>query len=1058
MKKLLVAVTLITALGLINRYSFATQDVSQQQYKVTLTHFSFGKVGNKLQLNQVGAFLYEKPGCPAIPRVPSMVEIPFGHCITNFEVTHGKPELFGEKIRLNSVSLPQPLSMTGIKFSARKNQRERDIFSCDDPYPAAHDLVIFAGVQTKQGKSYAFFLTSCFQYQPLSGKLFIIPDISIKMRTRYDAARAPKIRQRKQLNHQIQYLIITSDNLSESFMPFKEWKLKKGLTTEIKTMSWILNSFSGEDPAEKVRNCIIEAYTSWNTRYVLLGGDSNVVPIRQAFAMDCEAGFYADENEIPCDLYFAALDGDWNADGDSTYGEVTDEVDLLPEVYIGRAPVDTVAETTHFVNKIINYEHTPPIGYQTEVVFFSEVLWQDPFTDGAMASDMLADDCFDPRFKPINKYYETSGNLSPTISINALNAGPAIVNHIGHCNYSVIGVDGYLQIDDIDQLMNGKQQFVFNSIGCYPAAFDYDAIGEHFLFNPVGGAIGFIGNSRYGWGSPGNPCYGYSDIFQRRFWYSLLVQNNVELGVALAKSKEYFAAYSTDENVYRWIQYQLNLLGDPELSLWTDIPHYVSVSHPAELPIGNGHCQVAVNLAGQPMEEARVSLMNSSDMYHCGLTDKTGQVAFNYRTTDDRTMFLTVTGPNFLPYEQSIDVVSSGMFLSVVDTKVHDYHEDGLSGNGHAEPGERVRVIIYLKNTGSQPLTALSGELSSTDDFAAIEGNPQTWSDLSPGETVRSTGYFGLTIDPACPVGYVIQLQLTMKVNNVWFKDYTISLPIYGPILHAGRYWTESAVLPDSTVKLGFYCFNTGPVHARNVEATMRTDDPYLDILSPTVFLGTIPPAGWSLPASLFEVSISEQCPDYYETYLNVSLKSETVSNTATLSFIVGQAGFSDNMESDQSKWQIIDDTGHWQRSVYRSYSGDYSWYCGLEPERHYQNQAHENLETVPFNLAPNSTLTFQRWFCLTTYGSDGCYIEIDDGSGYQTLDYIGSGGALANLSIQSDWHMMRYDLSDYSGRVTIRFRFVSDAEDYEEGIYIDDVKIFGEALFHPPPVHTAIP
>ena len=43
-------------------------------------------------------------------------------------------------------------------------------------------------------------------------------------------------------------------------------------------------------------------------------------------------------------------------------------------------------------------------------------------------------------------------------------------------------------------------------------------------------------------------------------------------------------AYSREANVYRWHQYELNLLGDPEMPVWTDIPRVLTVTLPHSVP------------------------------------------------------------------------------------------------------------------------------------------------------------------------------------------------------------------------------------------------------------------------------------------------------------------------------------------------------------------------------------------------------------------------------------------------------------------------------------------
>ena len=96
------------------------------------------------------------------------------------------------------------------------------------------------------------------------------------------------------------------------------------------------------------------------------------------------------------------------------------------------------------------------------------------------------------------------------------------------------------------------------------------------------------------------------------------------------------------------------------------------------------------------------------------------------------------------------------------------------------------------------------------------------------------------------------------------------------------------------------------------------------------------------------------------------------------------------------------------------------------------------------FILAPQSVLSFWRWFDVAVYGLSGFYVEINTGSGWETLDFIGSGGVLDSLLMGDDWHKEAYDLSSYpTGCMSrIRFRFVSDFEAVKEGAYIDDVRI----------------
>jgi hypothetical protein len=123
----------------------------------------------------------------------------------------------------------------------------------------------------------------------------------------------------------VEYVIITNETLAEGFQEIADWKTRKGVPAVVRTVEWIYDYYPGVDQAEKVRNFIIDAYQNWGTQYFMLGGDSEVVPIRYAWISHWNRndlkGAIPNGDLIPADMYFACLDGNWNADGDATFGE-----------------------------------------------------------------------------------------------------------------------------------------------------------------------------------------------------------------------------------------------------------------------------------------------------------------------------------------------------------------------------------------------------------------------------------------------------------------------------------------------------------------------------------------------------------------------------------------------------------------------------------------------------------------------------------------------------------------------------------------------------------------
>ncbi len=344
-----------------------------------------------------------------------------------------------------------------------------------------------------------------------------------------------------------QYVIITDQSLQSAFQPLINNKIARGITATIKTTQWIYETYQGRDDQERIRNFIKNYYTHHSTEYVLLGGDVELVPYRGVYA---EVDEYID-HDIPADIYFSCLDGDWNNDGDNIFGELIDDVDLFPDVYVGRAPVNTIEETEAFVRKVLVYQ-----GILKELL----IAWMaDSQSDCADIKEEIAE--YTPGYYTIYKEYESAGGVDKNRIINYINQGLGLINHAGHAHYWVVPP---FNIEDVDALEN-KDLFIFYTVGCFAGKLEeFDCIGEHFINNQNGGAVAFIGNSRYGWYEFGNPKK-YSGEYDIEFFKKFFEEEYINIGKTLAWSKIGFIPHSDEDNPYRWIMFCLNLLGDPEM-------------------------------------------------------------------------------------------------------------------------------------------------------------------------------------------------------------------------------------------------------------------------------------------------------------------------------------------------------------------------------------------------------------------------------------------------------------------------------------------------------------
>jgi len=459
----------------------------------------------------------------------------------------------------------------------------------------------------------------------------------------------------------------------------------------------------------------------------------------------CSVGGTVDPG-IPCDLYFADMDGDWNIDNDARWGETGDDVDLYPDVYVGRLPGNTGLQVLPGIEKVLTYEgfYSLPTDYQTEMLFLAE--YADAQTDGAVGKNMIDSESVPSRFDPITKLYESSGNLNKTSAMNALNAGMAYVNHDGHGNANVLSIGpGALYTEDMLSLTNGPRYPVFYTVACIPGNFEnvMGCFAKGFLESEEGGGF-FVGNSRYGWYWPGNPGYGTGELYDREFFESLFVRDIEHLGIVHADAKVQRIPYSGSNNTDRWTQFTCNLFGDPETPVWKDTPLDLAADHPDSILVGNHLLGVTVTSSGSPVVEARVCLWMGDDIYMVDETGADGTVQFQFNAADNGEILVTATKNGHLPYLGSIGVggdlsgIAGDTAVRVPTVRVSPNPVTGGATIAYEHPGRTGQspapdVVISVYDASGRFIRELSPGDQAKGENIAWDGKLEDGSPIPPG-------------------------------------------------------------------------------------------------------------------------------------------------------------------------------------------------------------------------------------------------------------------------------------------------------------------------------------
>ena len=477
-----------------------------------------------------------------------------------------------------------------------------------------------------------------------------------------------------------EFVIITSSSFAPYFQPLADWKNQKGIKTRIITLDTIYANYSGYDNAEKIRNFIIDMHNNYGTMYFLLGGQCDyengeeIVPRRDAFVFESGAGYYSDEDTIITDLYFADLDGTWDADGDHTYGETSDNVDMYPDVYVGRAPVKTTSQVQNFVNKVLAYEKSPNTSatYLKNSFHPQGNLWDT--NHGTSMPDTMVQ--FDPADWTHTFMREDIEGVSEAAVNNEFNNGYHLVHFVGHGNeYGVYYNNGssvMMNNSDADNLSNGFSKLsVVTSIACFSGAMDEvsggDCFAEHLVNATNGGAVADLFNSRYGWGySSPEGALGPSGE-QSKYFFRAFHQNGLYiLGQVWANMQSSMVPDAQNDNYFRWCLYERNLFGDPTLEMWTDVPVQLimSTNIPNDTILQSTDTNITVTLTDSkaPVEGAIVTLLqkyqgDSYYIYMVDTTDASGQAIFSFTPSETNNIFITATKHNYIYSQDTIVVV-----------------------------------------------------------------------------------------------------------------------------------------------------------------------------------------------------------------------------------------------------------------------------------------------------------------------------------------------------------------------------------------------------------------
>lgn len=688
---------IIGLLSLLCQMSTYSKEITKEyQISIDTSRYCIVTDSSGLSLIKGPDFYLDDSISPCLPYIQKKILLPYNTEVRSYSLIYNNSVVWKDNIDLRSNPMPIPTDLV----ASSKKIAHRAIYSKAIIYPTKN---ILYDCVVKKGFVIANIYVTPFVYDATTKRISIASSMSIQLNlaekpsvssAKIDNTIKNKIKETVinpqevnsySLSNDIQlksvtletetgtdkeYLIITNNALKSTFQKLVQWKIRKGVSAEVVTVEDIYSTVSGSTPQMKIKQYLADAWgTKQKLKWVLLGGDDAIVP-----AQGCYVNYFFQYSNAPTDLFYACLQGrlDWNANGNTLIGEFDketnpDSVNYLPDILISRAPVRTVIDATSFINKTLSYELTPGTNnYIGRNLAIGDLLY-DYFngkSDAHISSEMMFDSvALDPTTSigdsfPRIRFYDTGtdflGNADYDVNTynmqTQLNTGYHLAHIYCHGESSVFG---YLEdstlysVDNALALKNINKSIIVTG-ACTTNSFDSKAthpfepcLSEAFIRNPNGGAIAYWGSSREGWSAEGG--YGaslrYDEYFLKKLYSNSLNYDDHTLGYIASEAKE--AAFQRPIGANRFLLYCINVMGDPELPIYTATPSSFSSA-----TVTKSGDTVTVNSGG--VSGCRIAV-TSEDM---------GESYFDVRENVSSATFTNVTMPysvcitkfNYKPY------------------------------------------------------------------------------------------------------------------------------------------------------------------------------------------------------------------------------------------------------------------------------------------------------------------------------------------------------------------------------------------------------------------------
>ncbi len=578
------------------------------------------------------------------------------------------------------------------------------------------------------------------------------------------------------LNDPPKIVMVCAADFVSAMQPWVDWKERQGYTVVIGVPGQDGLGTSNTD----IRSWIMELYNSGNSddpapSFVLIVGEHSDIP-----------GFNGTTGAHKSDLYFGEMTGDF-----------------LPEMYVGRISAASESQVQDIVTKTLQYEQQAidDPSYQGEVTMIGGVDSNYGPTHANGQINYGVNQYFNAEHNIYSHtyLYPESGSSEGDI-INDMNSGIGFINYTAHGSETG-WADPTINVGDAHSLTNDQKYFLAIANACLTAKFDYsECVGEAFLRQPNGGAVGYIGGTDYTywdedyyWGVGYGPVVGSGPAFDETGTgvYDGMFHENGESysdwctlnGTIMMRGNLAVAESGSSLENYYWEIY--TLLGDPTCSTNLGQPTALPADYPATIITGTPDLSIHAD------PYTLVSLNDADGHLLTDRTNASGNVTLPIGDLNlpPGNVELVMTAQNRVPVMDTLQIISPDeAYLVASSPMVSDTGE--WNENGQWDIGETAWVNFTVRNVGLLTAQDISVSLSTSDLFANLTPRTVHLDSLQPDSSALIDS-FQVQLAGDCPNGHTVQLNVTATDNggSVWSSP--IRVTGHAPVLQTQSIWVD---------------------------------------------------------------------------------------------------------------------------------------------------------------------------------------------------------------------------------------------------------------------------